>query len=247
MPSGPGWLVARVRTMKAELGPTSSPLPGMPSGPFRRSGSSALSGTKTVPDLPLLVKSTPWSKNWPKIVNSELNGGDRPTSVVMFGMNSVSFGGTQPGALATTPFVVVDGVAPSSGTEFAESAGTLPRAPSNVIVTPVGSGPPAAVTVVMAFSAVSTVAADAFGAMEPVIGPPRSSAKLALAAPDRVCTSLVFGTAAISAVPSTAEMVCSRAVGRDRADVAVGGERDDVGRRRRAVDDRDTGVHRRAR
>ena len=103
----------------------------------------------------------------------------------------------------------MNGVAPVSGTEFAESAGTLPRAPSNVIVTPVGSGPPAAVTVVMAFSADWTAGADAFGAMEPVIGPPWSSAKLALAVPDRVCTSLVLGTAATSAVPSTAEMVCS--------------------------------------
>ena len=56
------------------------------------SGSSSFSGTKTVPLPPLVILSRPWSKNWPKIVNSELNGGDRPTSVVTFGMNSVSSG-----------------------------------------------------------------------------------------------------------------------------------------------------------
>ena len=60
----------------------------MPSGPTVISGSSAFSGTNTVPLL-LTVWSTPWSKNWPKNVNSELYGGDRPTSVVTFGMNSV--------------------------------------------------------------------------------------------------------------------------------------------------------------
>ena len=54
-----------------------------------------LSGTKTVPPL-LTVWSTPWSKNWPKNVNSELYGGERPTSVVTFGMNRVWCDGTQP-------------------------------------------------------------------------------------------------------------------------------------------------------
>jgi len=49
---------------------------------------------------PLTVWSTPWSKNWPKKVNTELYGGDRPTSVVTLGMNSAWCDGTQ---LAGTP------------------------------------------------------------------------------------------------------------------------------------------------
>ena len=53
------------------------------------SGSSALSGTKTVPLPPLVILSRPWSKNWPKMVNSELNGGESPTSVVTLGMSRV--------------------------------------------------------------------------------------------------------------------------------------------------------------
>ena len=54
-------------------------LPRTWSGPAI-SGSSFLSGTKTVPP-PLTVWSTPWSKNWPNSVNIELYGGERPTSV----------------------------------------------------------------------------------------------------------------------------------------------------------------------
>ena len=50
----------------------------------------------------LTVWSTPWSKNWPKNVNSELYGGDRPTSVVTFGMNSVLCDGTQPAGTPAT-------------------------------------------------------------------------------------------------------------------------------------------------
>src|SRR3954468_23611004 len=74
---------------------TSSPVPALPSGPSVMSGSSDLSGTKTA--LPLLtVWSTPWSKNCPKNVNSELYGGDSPTSVVTFSMNRVWCDGTQP-------------------------------------------------------------------------------------------------------------------------------------------------------
>src|SRR3954453_22970592 len=65
------------------------------------SGSSAFSGTNTVPPL-LNVWSTPWSKNCPKNVNSELYGGERPTSVVTFGMKSVLCDGVQP---AGTPGV----------------------------------------------------------------------------------------------------------------------------------------------
>ena len=69
---------------------------GLPSGPSGdAAGRRRCSGTKTVPPL-LTVWSTPWSKNWPKNVNSELYGGERPTSVVTFGMNSVWCDGTQP-------------------------------------------------------------------------------------------------------------------------------------------------------
>src|SRR4051794_41820873 len=91
--------------MNAWLGGTSSPVPATPSGPRVMSGSSALSGTKTVAPV-LTVWSTPWSKNWPKKVNRLLNGGDRPTSVVMLGMNSVLCAGVQP---AGTPAVVAVG------------------------------------------------------------------------------------------------------------------------------------------
>src|SRR4051794_6656461 len=80
----------------------SSPVPALPSGPSGVSGSSGLGGTKTA--LPLLtVWSTPWSKNCPKNVNSELYGGDRPTSVVTFGMNSVLCDGTQSAGTPPSP------------------------------------------------------------------------------------------------------------------------------------------------
>src|SRR4051794_7415112 len=62
------------------------------------SGSSGRSGTKTVEPL-LTVWSTPWSKNCPKNVKIELNGGDRPTSVVTFGMKSVLCAGVQKSGL----------------------------------------------------------------------------------------------------------------------------------------------------
>src|SRR3954447_22210651 len=95
LPSGPGWSWARVRAMNCWPGGTSSPVFGTPSGPSVISGSSARSGTNTVP-LDFTVWSTPWSKNWPKNVNHELNGGDRPTSVEMFGMKRVLCSGVQP-------------------------------------------------------------------------------------------------------------------------------------------------------
>src|ERR687885_89528 len=94
-PSGPGLSLARVSTMNAWLAGTSSPVFGLPSGPSVRRGSSARSGTNTVPPA-LNVWSTPWSKNCPKNVNSELYGGERPTSVVTFGMKSVLCDGVQP-------------------------------------------------------------------------------------------------------------------------------------------------------
>ena len=52
----------------------------------------------------LTVWSTPWSKNCPKNVNIELYGGERPTSVVTFGMKSVLCFGVQP---AGSPGVVI--------------------------------------------------------------------------------------------------------------------------------------------
>src|SRR3954452_22672239 len=103
LPSGPGWFCARVSTMNCWCGSvTSSLVFGLPSGPSVISGSSGLSGTKTA--LPLLtVWSTPWSKNCPKKVNIELYGGERPTSVVTFGMNSVLCDGTQPTGSPPSP------------------------------------------------------------------------------------------------------------------------------------------------
>ena len=65
---GAGQMVARVSTMK---------LVGLPG---TNSGSSGCSGMNTVPLPPLFTRSRPWSKNWPKKVNQELNGADRPTS-----------------------------------------------------------------------------------------------------------------------------------------------------------------------
>src|SRR3954471_18343011 len=95
--------------MNCRLGSvTSSPVPALPSGPSVMSGSSDLSGTKTA--LPLLtVWSTPWAKNCPKNVNSELYGGERPTSVVTFGMNSVLCDGVQPAGLPGVVTVLVSG------------------------------------------------------------------------------------------------------------------------------------------
>ena len=80
--------------MKRRSAGRSSALPAMWSGPAI-SGSSAFSGTKTVPP-DFCVRSTPWSKNCPNSVNHELYGGERPTSVVTFGMKSVSCAGVQP-------------------------------------------------------------------------------------------------------------------------------------------------------
>ena len=94
-PSGPGWFLARVIGMNCGPLPSSSPVLALPSGPRVRSGSSAFSGMNTVAP-PLTVWSTPWSKNWPKKVNRELNGGERPTSVVTFGMNRVPPSPTHP-------------------------------------------------------------------------------------------------------------------------------------------------------
>ena len=63
MPSGPGSMVARVSTMK---------LVGLPR--HVTSGSSGLQRNEDVPLPPLVTRSRPWSKNWPKNVNQALNG-----------------------------------------------------------------------------------------------------------------------------------------------------------------------------
>src|SRR3954470_17456748 len=86
--------------MNRWLAGRSSALPKMWSLPAI-SGSSAFSGTNTEEPL-LTVWSTPWSKNCPKNVNSELYGGERPTSVVTFGMNNVLCDGTHPAGTAST-------------------------------------------------------------------------------------------------------------------------------------------------
>ena len=85
MPSGPGWFCPRVMGMKLVGG--SSAVFGAPSGPGSNKGSSGRSGMMTVPP-PLVTRSRPWSKNWPKNVNIRLYGADSPKSGVMFGMNS---------------------------------------------------------------------------------------------------------------------------------------------------------------
>src|SRR6478752_7124726 len=100
---------------------TSSPLFGTPSGPRVINGSSGRSGTKTEQPL-FTVWSTPWSKNWPKKVNSELNGGDKPTSVVMFGMNNVLCEGVHP---AGTPGVVGAGGTPTGSVVHGTALGVL--------------------------------------------------------------------------------------------------------------------------
>src|SRR3954469_15101303 len=104
--------------MNAWLAGTSSPVLALPSGPRVRSGSSWRSGTKTVPPL-LNVWSTPWSKNCPKNVKSELYGGERPTSVVTFGMKSVLCDGVQPAGTPTTGGTAVGSGSLEHGTAVA--------------------------------------------------------------------------------------------------------------------------------
>src|SRR4051794_11015567 len=111
--------------MKACDGGTWSGVFGSPSGPSVRSGSSSLSGTKTVPPL-LTVWSTPWSKNWPKNVKTELYGGERPTSVVTFGMKRVLCAGTHGSPLG---LVVTAGVTVPSGLVTAGAQPARPRLP----------------------------------------------------------------------------------------------------------------------
>ena len=66
---GPGWFWAAGQHHEAPgSAATSSAVPSDAVGAGGSSGSSALSGTKTVPP-PFTVWSTPWSKNWPKNVN----------------------------------------------------------------------------------------------------------------------------------------------------------------------------------
>ena len=58
---GPGRLVARVSTMKLVVAARA-----------RRADRPAASGMKTVPLPPLVTRSRPWSKNWPKNVNQRV-------------------------------------------------------------------------------------------------------------------------------------------------------------------------------
>src|SRR5262245_57834011 len=109
-------------------------------------------------------------------------------------MNRVLPAGVQPGVFAATPSC--DVVALSAlATADDVSGATSPTAASNVTVTSAGSGPPLVVTVVIAFSAVATSAAEAFGAIAPVVEVPSESVKSLLAVPDSVCCS---GTAGAS-------------------------------------------------
>ncbi|MNM81929.1 hypothetical protein D3C81_939460 [compost metagenome] len=71
-------MVARVSTMK---------LVGLPG---TNNGSSGCSGMNTVPEPPLVTRSRPWSKNWPKKVIHWLKGAVRPASGLTFGSKKVS-------------------------------------------------------------------------------------------------------------------------------------------------------------
>ena len=75
--SGPGRSVARFSTMKLVAG-----VPGIVQRIIRlqRDEHEAVAAF-------LVIRSRPWSKNWPKIVKKLLNGADRPLSGVTFGMN----------------------------------------------------------------------------------------------------------------------------------------------------------------
>ncbi|MCY1531625.1 hypothetical protein D9M68_668560 [compost metagenome] len=85
--------VARDRIMKL----------GAP-GAVLNSGSSGCSGMKIISVLLLLTRSSPWSKNWPKKVNHELKGAERPSSGVVFGISSSVPGGmTTPWRSYRTP------------------------------------------------------------------------------------------------------------------------------------------------
>src|SRR3954470_185531 len=139
MPSGPGWFLARVSTMNAVWSVTWSGVFGSPSGPRVRSGSSARSGTKTVEPL-LTVWSTPWSKNCPKNVNHELYGGERPTSVVTFGMKSVLCDGVQLAGTASTGGTAVGSGSVVHGTELAVGSWERTGWPAAAIAAGVGGG-----------------------------------------------------------------------------------------------------------
>ena len=72
--------------------------------PGTNSGSSGFNGMMTKPLPPLFTRSRPWSKNWPKNVNTRLKGAERPKSGVMFGMKNVPvFGSVVCGPWHTKP------------------------------------------------------------------------------------------------------------------------------------------------
>ena len=78
-------LVARVSTMKL-----------VGAARRRRADRPACSGMKIVPLPPLVTRSRPWSKNWPKNVIQALNGADRPASGVTFGMKKTCLSSAVP-------------------------------------------------------------------------------------------------------------------------------------------------------
>ncbi len=79
---GAGLAVRAVAVVRGRRAVSTMKLVGLPG---TNSGSSSLSGTTTVPASPFVVRSRPWSKNWPNSVNHELYGADRPTSGAVFG------------------------------------------------------------------------------------------------------------------------------------------------------------------
>ena len=54
----------------------------------------------TVPLLPFVVRSRPWSKNWPNSVNQELYGAERPASGARLGMKRFPLVSSDPGVWA---------------------------------------------------------------------------------------------------------------------------------------------------
>ena len=84
-----------------------------------------------VPLPPLVTRSRPWSKNWPKNVIQELNGAERPTSGAEFGMKSVWRSSavpnspSRPGLVTSSPVSSSVPSTPSSPAAAATAAGLL--------------------------------------------------------------------------------------------------------------------------
>ena len=105
--------------------------------PGTYSGSSGASGMKTVPLAPfLLIRSRPWSKNWPKNVKKLLAGADRPASGVMLGMNRLC---ASPAMVAPLAAASV-GVARLPNVVMSSAVPRMPSGPAKVV--PVSSAVP---------------------------------------------------------------------------------------------------------